>query len=263
VLAVANNVTLRLAVANSLDSVFVWSIPLGGQRAYSDGGCPAALDATLTGADGSQFGAALALSSGGKALVIGVPGAAGSPDAAVLVADVGPPKAASPAASAPPPAGYAGLLYSPKASAATATDNTYFVTNPSSVLVSARRGSVGVPAPQAFSLSSWASGSPGGAPYSAAAGYSIAPVDPYTSGGTSVQSTLVSMTSVLKNLGLGTAAVRAAVSGLRTAAATAAVGARTGSGGGGGAVGLPQLGLSSTPGYYTAAGGARLVGRRR
>jgi hypothetical protein len=256
-LAVANNVTLRLAVSNSLDSVFVWSIPLGGQRAYSDSTCPCTLDATLAGADNSQFGASVALSSNGKTLVVGVPGTSDAPDAAVLVADIAPQKPAPSAAASPAPTGYAGLLYSSKASTAAATDNTYFVGNPSSVLISARRGSVGVPAPQSFSLSSWAAGSPGGAPYSAASGYSISPNDPYTSGGTAVQSTVVSMTSALKGLGLTTAAIKAAAASLRTPAATAAGGRMAA------ALASPQLGLSSTASYYNRATSSGLVGRRR
>lgn len=177
-LTVANNATLRLAVANSLDAVFVWSVPLGGKRAYSDGTCPAVLDATLTGDAGTQFGASLALSENGRTLVVGAPGSAASPSAAVLVADIAPPKASAttPAPAAPP--NLAGGLYNPAASSSASLDNSYFVTNPSTVIVSARRGSVGVPASQAFSLASWAAGSPGGAAYNPAAGYSISPDNP-------------------------------------------------------------------------------------
>ncbi|KAI8463087.1 MAG: hypothetical protein J3K34DRAFT_445283, partial [Monoraphidium minutum] len=146
-ITVANNVTMRLAISNSLDTVFLWSIPLGGKRAYKDGTCPATLDRTLTGESGSQFGAALAMSENGNTLVVGVPGSAKAPDAAVLVVDIAPPKAPPP--SPPPGGGMLGgvlsPLYNPKASSV-ALDNTYFVSNPSSVLVSARRGSVGVPA---------------------------------------------------------------------------------------------------------------------
>lgn len=253
----ANNATLRLAIGNSLDSVFVWSIPLGGKRAYSDGSCPSSLDATLTGDAGSQFGAAIALSENGRTLVVGSPGSASSPDASVLVADISPSKAA--AAPAPSAGGYAGALFTPSASTAASLDSSYFLSNPSTVLVSARRGSVGVPASQRFSLSSWAAGSPGGAPHNPAnggrlllcsgvctchsclllagvasschwlqecslsnvttlhtccqlseaplppshtttpaAGYSISPVSPYSSGGTPVQQTVVGVTSALQ-----------------------------------------------------------------
>ena len=102
-----------------------------------------------------------------------------------------------------------------KASSAAALDSSYFATNPSTVLVSPRRGSVGVPAAQTFSAASWAAGSAGGAPY--AGGYSIAPVNPYMSGGTSVQQTVVAVTAALRGIGLTTAAVRNAAVSARTA----------------------------------------------
>jgi hypothetical protein len=214
---VSNNATLRLAVGNSLDSVFLWSIPLGGRRAYKDGTCPSTLDRTLTGDSGSQFGTSLAVSEDGKTLVIGVPGSAQSPDPSVLVVDIEPPKPS--AAPAPGAAGAAGgrgglggLFYNPKASKDVALDNSYFVNNPSSVLVSARRGSVGVPAPQPFDANSWAMGSPGGAPYNPNLGYSIAPNNPYISGGKPTKpiqaSSALGLLSALGGLGLSTAAVR-------------------------------------------------------
>jgi hypothetical protein len=212
---VSNNATLRLAVGNSLDSVFLWSVPLGGKRAYKDGTCPSTLDRTLTGDSGSQFGTSLAVSEDGKTLVIGVPGSAQSPDPSVLLVDIEPPKPVSAKAAgqqggARGPLG--GLFYNPKASKETPLDNTYFVNNPSSVLVSARRGSVGVPAPQPFDLNSWARGSPGGAPYNPDLGYSIAPNNPYISGGKPTRpvqaSSALGLLSALGGLGLSTAAVR-------------------------------------------------------
>ena len=172
-MTISNNSTLRLAIGNSLDSVFVWSIPLGGKRAYSDGTCPSKLDRTLTGEANSQFGTSLAIAEDGKTLAVGVPGSTQSPDATVLMVDIELPRPPPPP---PPPGGgsiLGNLLFNPKASSVTPLDNSYFVTNPSSVLVSPRRGSVGVPAPQPFDLNSWARGSPGGAPYNADLGYSI------------------------------------------------------------------------------------------
>jgi hypothetical protein len=146
-ITVANNDTLRLAVSNSLDSVFLWSIPLGGKRAYKDGGCPATLDRTLTGEAGSQFGAALAMAENGRTLVVGIPGSAKAPDATVLVVDISAPKAPAPAPKPGQPTGPAGLMFNPRASSI-ALDNSYFQQNPSTVLVSARRGNVGVPGEQ-------------------------------------------------------------------------------------------------------------------
>lgn len=215
-LTVANNVTLRLAVSNFLDSVFVYSIPLGGTRAYSDGTCPSNLDTTLTGDSGTQFGASIALSESGKTLVIGIPGTTSSPDASVLMVDI---SLIKKVAASPTPSASTGVLSSTTTSSAVALDNTYYQTNPSTVLVSARRGSIGVPAAQTFSLSSWAAGSPGGAPYSASSGYSISPNDPYMSGGTPVQNSIVSITSALQGLGLTTSAIKAAAAKL-TAAST-------------------------------------------
>jgi hypothetical protein len=207
----ANNSTLRLAVGNSLDSVFVWSMPLGGKRAYSDGTCPSSLERTLTGETGSQFGTALAVAEDGRTLVVGVPGSAQHPDVAVLVVDIEPAKAQAPApAPGAAPKGVGGLFYNPKASSAS-LDNTYFVSNPSSVLVSARRGSVGVPAPQPFDLNSWAQGSPGGAPYNSQLGYSIAPNNPYMSGGKPIKaSSTLGLLSAMGGLGLSTASLRPA-----------------------------------------------------
>ena len=219
-MGIANNATLRLAIGNSLDSVFVWSIPLGGKRAYSDGTCPANLDVTLTGDANSQFGSALSMGETGNALVIGAPGSSASPAASVLVADISlarlaPPPSPAPASTA---GSLAGALYNPSASSVN-LDNSYYATNPSTVLVSARRGSVGVPAPQQFSLSSWMQGSPGGAAYNpATASYSISPQNPYISGGTPVASTVVGVTSALKGLGLTTAAVSSALSSIRASA---------------------------------------------
>ncbi|KAI8463088.1 MAG: hypothetical protein J3K34DRAFT_158219 [Monoraphidium minutum] len=192
--------TLRLAIGNSLDSVFVWSLPLGGKRAYSDGSCPAVLDGTLTGGAGSRFGAALAVSENGRTLVVGVPGGGADGDTGVLVVDIAPPR--------PPPSPAPSALAPPPSASGAALDSSYYLTNPSTVLVSARRGSVGVPASQPFDLNAWSRGSPGGAPYSAESGYSIAPVNPYMSGGTTVQNSVVSVTSVLRGLGLTTAALR-------------------------------------------------------
>jgi hypothetical protein len=204
--------TLRLAVSNSLDSIFIWSIPLGGKRAYSDGTCPATLDSTLTGEAGSGFGAALAMAETGRALVVGVAGSAKAPDGtAVLVVDITAPKAAA----APSPSPSTSLVYSPRASTTAALDSTYYQANPSTVIVSARYGSVGVPAPQTFSLGSWAAGSPGGAPWSASSGYSISPVNPYQSGGTPVAKSIVSLTSALNGLGLTTATLRTLVASLK------------------------------------------------
>jgi len=212
-MTVANNSTLRLGVGNSLDSVFLWNIPLGGRRAYSDGTCPASLDRTLTGSSGSQFGTALSISDNGKTLVVGAPGSAQHPDPQVLMVDIELPKVAAPA---PPPGqrGFGGLLLSKKPKAASSNvnlDNTYFVNNPSSVLVSARRGGVGVPAPQPFDLNSWAMGSPGGAPYNPALGYSISPQNPYMSGGRPVKaSSTLGLLSAMSGLGLSTAAIKPA-----------------------------------------------------
>ena len=254
-MTIANNSTLRLAIGNSLDSVFVWSIPLGGKRAYSDGTCPAVLDRTLTGETGSQFGTALAMSSDGKTLVVGAPGSAQHPDATVLVVDIALPKAEPPPrpqdgvagilasllrppgkggapAGGPggggpgPGAGPAGAGVRASSTGAPGTggvngvsaasvplDNTYFLSNPSSVLVSPRRGSVGVPAPQPFDVNSWAMGSPGGAPWSAQSGYSIAPQNPYVSGGAGPfkpGGAALGLLSAASSLGLTTAALRPA-----------------------------------------------------
>ena len=198
--------TLRLAIGNSLDTVFVWSVPLGGKKAYSDGTCPATLNATLTRDTGSHYGAPPAIPETARPLVLGAPGGAAAP-AAVLVADIGPLKAAA-AAAAPPPS----PLQSSTQASAINLDNQYYLQNPSTVIVSARRGTVGVPASQPFSLASWAQGSPGGAPYSAStATYSISPQNPYMSGGKSTQGTLIGLTSALSGLGLTTAALRGAL----------------------------------------------------
>ncbi|GBF98091.1 histidyl-tRNA synthetase [Raphidocelis subcapitata] len=210
-MTISNNSTLRLAVGNSLDSVFVWSIPLGGKRAYNDGTCPSSLERTLTGETGSQFGTALAVTEDGRTLIIGVPGSSQHPDVEVLMVDIEPQKAPSPApAPGAPPKGMGGLFRNPKASSVN-LDNTYFVSNPSSVLVSARRGTVGVPAPQPFDLNSWSKGSPGGAPYDSQLGYSIAPNNPYVSGGRPVKaSSTLGLLSAMGGLGLSTASLRPA-----------------------------------------------------
>ena len=202
--------TLRVVVSNSADTVFVWSIPLGGSRAYTDGTCPANLDGTISRDPGSSFGTALAISENGHTLVIGGPGSASNPGlASVVVADITPPPLSpSPGTSA---ASLATTPGTPEVGS-TALDSTYYQTNPSTVLISPRRGTVGVPAPQKFSLSSWAAGSPGGAPYAASNGYSISPNDPYESGGTPVRASLVGVTSALRGLGLTTAALQAAAS---------------------------------------------------
>jgi hypothetical protein len=202
--------TLRLAVSNAADTVFVWSIPLGGSRAYSDGTCPASLDGTITGTSGTNFGAALSISENGRTLVIGAAGSSVDPStASVVVADISLPKPSPSPAAAAAPATAASAVSS---QAGSVFDSSYYQTNPSTVLVSARRGTVGVPAPQPFSLSSWASGSPGGAPYSASSGYTISPSDPYLSGGTPVQTSIVAVTSALKGLGLTTAALKTVAS---------------------------------------------------
>ncbi len=228
-MTVANNSTLRLAVGNSLDSVFVWNLPLGGKRAYSDGTCPSTLERTLTGEAGSQYGTAVALSENGKTLVIGAPGSASKPDASVIMVDIELPKAPPPPASsrglgalfaplrapaqsgkpAPRPAGPSASSLDGGGPSAASLDNTYFVENPSSVLVSPRRGGVGVPAPQPFDLNSWAMGSPGGAPYNPALGYSISPDNPYMSGGRAVKpSSTLGLLSAMSGLGLSTASLR-------------------------------------------------------
>jgi hypothetical protein len=99
----------------------------------------------------------------------------------------------------------------PGTQAAAPLDNTYFTSNPSTVLVSPRRGSVGVPAPQPFDPNSWAQGSPGGAPYNPQLGYSIAPQNPYVSGGKPVPaSAALGLLSAMGGLGLSTAALKAA-----------------------------------------------------
>jgi len=225
-----NNSTLRLVVSNMLDSVFVWSIPLGGTKSYSDGTCPCTLDATLTGESNSQFGASVAISETGKTLVVGVPGSSGATDdGAVLLVDIAPAKQSP--APAPATSGPSGALSSSQA-ANVALDSSYFVTNPSTVIISPRRGTVGVPAAQSFNLNSWAAGSPGGAAYdSSSAGYSIAPQNPYQSGGTSVQSTMITVTSALKGLGLTTSVLKNAAAMIKAAAASSGGGKTYAAGG--------------------------------